>query len=137
MRFGDKVLLVLAALLGTACGPRDLSVRLWTGDLEFQIVSDPLPPRAREPVRYKVVVKDLKTKQPIESGRGQIFATSRDGVNSYSPLEKGEELGTYYTTMYFVTAGEWAMAIRFQRDSTKPLQRLDWMQEIFPARGEK
>jgi hypothetical protein len=57
-------------------------------------------------------------------------------VNAYDPLVKGPELGTYYATMQFVTAGPWAVAIRFQRDSTKQLQTMDWMQEIFPARGE-
>ena len=38
--------------------------------------------------------------------------------------------------MHFITAGQWAMAVRFQRDTTRPLERVDWMQQIFPARGE-
>ena len=69
-------------------------------------------------------------------GRGQIFATSQDGIDAYDPLVKGQELGTYYATMQFITAGQWAVAIRFQRDSTRKLERMDWMQEVFPARGE-
>jgi hypothetical protein len=129
------------ALLGVVwllagCGPRDLSLRLRTEDMKFQVLSEPLPPRAREPVRYKVVVHDTETGEPIEAGRGQIYSTSRDGVNAYAPLEKGEELGTYYATLQFITAGEWAMAIRFQRDTTMPLRTMDWMQEIYPARPE-
>ena len=96
------------------------------------------PPRARElgGNRYRVIVRDRETKQPIEGGQGQIFATSRDGLDSYAPLEKGEELGTYYATLHFITAGEWAMGLHFRRDSTQRLERLDWMQEVFPARAE-
>jgi hypothetical protein len=82
-------------------------------------------------------VSDKETGEPIESGQGQIFATSSDGIDVFDPLVKGPELGTYYATMHFITAGQWAVAIRFQRDSTKKLERMDWMQEIFPARGER
>jgi hypothetical protein len=130
--------LILAATIVTACksGPRDLSMPFLTADMELRVLADPLPPRAREPIRYKVVVRDKETGEPIETGRGQIFATSQDGVDSYDPLVKGEELGTYYATMHYITSGQWAVAIRFQRDSTKPLERMDWMQEVFPARGE-
>jgi hypothetical protein len=130
--------LVVAALTASGCqsGPRDLSMRLLTEDMELRVLSDPVPPRAREPARYKVVVRDRETGEPIETGRGQIFATSQDQVDVYDPLVKGPELGTYYATMHFITSGQWAVAIRFQRDSTKPLERMDWMQEVFPARGE-
>ncbi len=129
---------VFALILLGACqgGGPDLAVRQWTEDMSFVISSDPVPPRAREPVKYKVVVRDSDTGQPIETGEGQIFASSRDGVNTYDSLIKGDELGTYYGTMRYVTAGEWAVAIRFRRDSTKKLERMDWMQEVFPAKGE-
>ena len=125
-------------LMSVACqsGPRDLSMKLMTENIELHILPDPVPPYAREPIKYKVVVRDRETGEPIEAGRGQIFATSEDGINAYDPLVKGEELGTYYATMHFITAGQWAMAVRFQRDTTRPLERVDWMQQIFPARGE-
>jgi hypothetical protein len=128
----------MVAILAAACrsGPRDLSMQLMTEDMQLRVLPDPVPPRAREGVRYKVVVTDRETGEPIESGQGQIFATSQDGIDAYDPLVKGPELGTYYATMHFITAGQWAMAIRFQRDSTKKLERMDWMQEVFPARGE-
>jgi hypothetical protein len=129
----------MAALLVAvaACDPRprDVSMRLLSEDMVFRISTDPTPPRAREPIRYKVVVRDRETGQPIEGGRGQVFATSRDGVDVYDPLLPGEELGTYYATMNFITAGEWAVAIRFQRDSTKKLERMDWMQEVFAEKN--
>lgn len=130
---------VLVAVLAAACrpAPRDLSMKFLTEDMELRVLPDPVPPRAREPVRYKVVVSDKETGEPIEGGQGQIFATSQDGIDVYDPLVKGPELGTYYATMNFITAGQWAVAVRFQRDSTKKLERMDWMQEVFPARGEK
>lgn len=139
MRLATRSLLILAiVVVAGACqsAPRDFSMRLFTEDMELRVLPDPMPPRAREPVRYKVVVQDRKTGEPIEYGRGQIYATSVDRVNSYDPLVKGQELGTYYATMHFVTAGQWAVAIRFQRDSTRRLETMDWMQEIAPARGE-
>ena len=129
---------MMVAVVAAACrpGPRDLSMKLMTEDMELRVLPDPVPPRAREPVRYKVVVSDRETGEPIEAGQGQIFATSQDGVDAYDPLVKGPELGTYYATMHFITSGQWAVAIRFQRDSTRKLERMDWMQEVFPARGE-
>ena len=129
---------LLVAVVAAACqqGPRDLSMSFLTEDMELRVLPDPVPPRAREAIRYKVVVRDKETGEPIETGTGQIFATSQDGIDAYDPLVKGPELGTYYATMHFITAGQWAVAIRFQRDSTKKLERMDWMQEVFPARGE-
>lgn len=131
------VTLVLVALASCKAPPRDLSMKLLTEDMELRVLPDPVPPRAREPIKYTVVVRDRKTGEPIETGRGQIFATSASDVDVYDPLVKGPELGTYYATMNFITSGQWAVAIRFQRDSTKKLERMDWMQEVFPARGEK
>ena len=138
IRFQRWATMLLALVVATACrpGPRDLSMKLMTEDMELRVLPDPVPPRAREAVRYKVVVTDRETGEPIETGLGQIFATSQDGIDAYDPLVKGPELGTYYATMHFITAGQWAVAIRFQRDSTKKLERMDWMQEVFPARGE-
>jgi hypothetical protein len=128
----------VALVLATACrpGPRDLSMKLLTEDMELRVLPDPVPPRAREPIKYKVVVSDRETGAPVETGVGQIFATSADGIDAYDPLVKGPELGTYDATIHFITSGQWAVAIRFARDSTKKLERMDWMQEVFPARGE-
>ena len=129
--------LMACALLAT-CTPEkpDLSIRLESDDMVFRVLPDPVPPRARETIKYKVVVRDSKTGQPIEAGQGRIFATSADRVNTYDALLPGQELGTYYGNVSFITSGEWAVAIQFRRDSTKNLQRVDWMQEVLPARGE-
>ena len=140
MRFARRWHFVfVVAVFAAACQPRprDLSMQLLTEDMELRVLPDPVPPRAREPVRYKVIVRDRETGEPIETGVGQIFATSESQVDAYDPLVKGPELGTYYATMHFITSGQWAVAIRFARDSTKKLERMDWMQEVFPARGEK
>ncbi|MEP7347340.1 MAG: hypothetical protein ABI877_18865, partial [Gemmatimonadaceae bacterium] len=126
----------IAAL--AACGPseQDLSIRQWTEDMAFRINSDPVPPRAREKVVYKVQVRDSKTGEPVEGGEGRIFASSRDGASAWDSLIKGEELGTYYATVKYITAGEWAVALQFRRDSTRKLERMDWMQQVFAARDE-
>ncbi len=135
-------LIRLVAVLGVAtlaaCGPteQDLSIRLWTEDMAFRIYADPVPPHARETTRYRIQVRNRKTGEPVEGGEGRIFASTRDGASTWDGLAKGEELGTYYGNLKYVTAGEWAVALQFRRDSTRKLERMDWMQEVFAARGE-
>jgi hypothetical protein len=134
-----RLVAVLCVMVLASCGPtqQDLSIRQWTDDMAFRIISDPVPPHARENVRYKIQVRDSKTGEPVEGGQGRIFASTRDGASTWDGLAKGEELGTYYGTLKYVTAGEWAVALQFRRDSTRKLQRMDWMQEVFAARGEQ
>ena len=67
---------------------------------------------------------------PIENGEGRIFATSRDAVNVWDGLAAGPEVGVYYGTLNFITAGDWALAVQFRRDSTQRLERVDWMQDV-------
>lgn len=128
-------LIPLCLLLVAACGPSQKStdLRQWTDDLTFRISTDPMPPRARERIAFKVVVQDKESRQPIEKGEGRLFATSRDGKNSWDILEAGPEPGTYTATLSFLTAGDWAVAIQFRRDSTQKLERVDWMQTVKPA----
>ncbi len=130
--------LLLGALLGVvACGPPQGSatdMRIWTDDFQMRISTDPSPPTAREAVIYKVVVRDKKTGEPIEQGEGRVFATSRDGANTWDSLEPTAESGAYTAKLRFITAGDWAVAIQFRRDSTSRLQRQDWMQTIHNER---
>jgi hypothetical protein len=127
-----------AAALWTAAActpPADRNVlRARTDSLLFEISSNPSPPHARERTRYRVVVRDKDSRQPIEGWEGQIFASTRDGANIYDPLLPGQELGTYYGTLNYVIAGEWAVAIRIRRDSTSQFQRVDWMQDVLAER---
>ena len=127
-------LFLLLTLVGTAaCGSstkRTPGISLISESFIIRVTSEPLPPRARERNLYKVVVLDRKTNQPIENGQGRIFATSRDAVNIYDGLENGPEVGTYYSHLNFITAGDWAVAVQFRRDSTQRLERVDWMQDV-------
>ena len=130
------VALAAAALLAaTACTAteRNTDVRHWTDDLAVRISVTPMPPKALERNTYKIVVRDKKSGQPIDTGEGRIFATSRDGANTDDGLAKGKEVGTYYGTLFYVTSGDWAIALQFRRDTANrntPLQRMDWIQTV-------
>lgn len=104
------------------------------GDLRLTICASPSPPFAREKTQYRAIIRDKDSGEPIENGEGQIYASSRDGVNRYDALIQGAELGTYYGELNFLTAGTWGVAVRFRRDSTKPLHTFDWQQDVRPAR---
>ena len=134
MRLG----LAVGLLAALACGPRTPrahELRLLSATYAFTIIADPSPPHAREAILYKVVVRDRKTRQPIETGEGQIFANDSLLGRSWDGFRKGAELGTYYGKMNYVTSGPWAVAIRFRRDSLHPLERVDWMQDVYNERN--
>ena len=130
--------LALAALALTSCEqkPRALENRQWSDTFAFRITVNPSPPRAIEDAMYKVVVQDKKTGEPIETGEGRIFATSRDGANTDDGLAKGKEVGTYYGRLFFPTTGDWAVALQFRRDSTGRLERVDWVQSVNNPSGQ-
>ena len=130
---------VFAVVASAACNSttkRTPGISLISESFTMRITSDPLPPHARERNLYKVVVLDRKTNQPIENGEGRIFATSRDAVNIWDGLTPGPEVGTYYANLNFITAGDWAVAVQFRRDSTQRLERVDWMQDVRAEREE-
>jgi len=124
------------AALATACGPEGpRPLRAWTQSYEFNITADPSPPRAREPIRYSVVVLDRTTRRVIDGGEGQIFASSADRANTWDSFEPAQEAGTYTARLNYITAGDWRVSIRFRRDSTAPLERVDdWVQTVRGAR---
>ena len=132
-----RLLVPIAAVLVAACGPstgaRASDIR--GGEkMALRISFDPTPAYAREKIQYRVVVQDRESGQPIENGWGQVYATSRDGKNTYDNLVPGTQLGTYFGTLNFLTAGQWAVAVRFRRDSLSPMETVDWMQEIHAER---
>jgi len=110
----------------------------------FTIKPDDSPPHARQNILYTVQVFDSKTRQPIENGEGQLFAgkpidpDAPTGPQSktWDGLTYGPEIGTYHAKLNFVVAGTWAVAIRFRRDTLHPLERIDWMQDVFDERPE-
>lgn len=128
------VTVLTAAQCGPPPGPPP--ARFWTDDIAYQVSADPVPPHAREDVIFKVVVRDKSSGQPIENGEGRIYATSQDGSNVWDGLSPGPQAGTYYGKLHFVTSGGWAMGLQFRRDSTRPIQKLDWQQEVKAATGE-
>jgi hypothetical protein len=124
------------ALTGAAsCGPpRHPELRQGSQSYFFTISSDPIPPRAREDVIYRIQVKDKKTGQPIELGEGRIFANTAEGARTYDGFVKAPEVGTYSAKLNFVMSGQWAVGIQFHSDSTKPLEKTEWMQDVLPER---
>ena len=75
-------------------------------------------------------MRDKKTKEPIEKGEGQIFATNKDGINTFDSFTAAPESGTYTARLKFITAGDWALGLRFRRDSASKLERNDWRQSV-------
>ena len=131
MRFlAVSSLAAMVAVSGCGPGPRALENRQWSDSFAFRITVDPSPPRAIEDATYKIVVQDKKTGEPIETGEGRVFATSKDGANTDDGLAKGKEVGTYYGRLFFPTTGDWAVALQFRRDSTQRLERVDWVQAV-------
>jgi hypothetical protein len=129
----------LAAVVVAGCSANEhaLDNRQWSDSFAFRITVDPTPPRAIEDATYKIVVQDKKTGEPIETGQGRIFATSKDGANTDDGLQKGKEVGTYYGRLFYPTTGDWAIAMQFRRDSTSKLERVDWVQTVNNPAGQK
>jgi len=131
------VALATAALaLGCSREPRRLQSRYTSATYYFTVEADQLPPHAREGVRYKVLIRDRESRQPIETGEGQIYSSNADGAQTWDGLVKGPEVGTYYGTLNYVTSGTWAVAIRFRRDSTARLEKVEWMQDVLAERED-
>lgn len=123
-----------------ACGkPPRPALHLASKSYDFTIMPSDIPPHARESITYTVTVRDRKTDQPIDNGEGQIFANTRygkTGPSTWDGFAPGTGVGTYVGKLNFVVAGQWAMAIRFRRDSLHPLERVDWMQDVFNERPD-
>jgi len=127
--------LMAAALTSCGSNPKLLELRLWSDSYAFRVTVDPMPPKALEPIVYRVVVQDKKTGQPIETGEGRIFATSADRANTSDGFKKEKEVGTYSGRLFFATSGDWAAAIQFRREQNPrmPLERVDWIQTVLQA----
>ena len=131
MRFAFAAL----CLACMACGPHEKGeLRMISASYAFSIVPSESPPHARGNILYKVVIRDRDSRQPIESGEGQIYASNAEHSNTWDGFAKGAELGTYYGKLNFVTSGRWAVAIRFRRDSLHPLEKVEWTQDVFAER---
>jgi hypothetical protein len=125
---------LVAALAAAAasCGGDDRPdpLRQMSNSYSYTISPDDSPPHARQDIHYVIQIFDRKTRQPIDNGNGQLFASNNMGAKTWDGMTYGPEVGTYHAKLNFVVAGTWAVAIRFQRDSLRPLERIDWMQEV-------
>jgi len=127
----------VAAVVSCGGGAKVPELRQGTENYMFSITSDPIPPHAREPIIYTITVKDRKTGQPIETGEGRIFANTREGARTYDGFVKAPQVGVYSAKLNFVSAEQWAIGIQFHSDSTKPLEKTEWMQDVLPERSGK
>jgi hypothetical protein len=122
-------------VVGADCGPpRRPEIRQGSKSYLFNITSDPIPPHAREDVIYTVTVRDRESGQPIETGEGRIFANTLEGARTYDGFTKAPAIGAYTAKLRFVAAGQWAIGIQFHSDSTKPLEKTEWMQDVLQER---
>jgi hypothetical protein len=123
----------LVMLVGSvvACGDdKPPPLRQMSMSYSYVITPDDVPPHARQDIHFTIQIFDSKTRQPIEAGEGQLFASNNQGAKTWDALTYGPEIGTYRAKLNYVVAGTWAAAIRFRRDSLRPLERIDWMQMV-------
>lgn len=135
MRLGTMAM--VGAVLLAACGrsePRQREMRYYSKSYSFTIVPDQAPPHAREPILYKVYVRDRKSREPIQNGEGQIYSNNEEGASTWDGFTYGPQLGTYYGKLNYVTSGLWAVGLRFRRDSLHPLEKIEWMQDVLNER---
>jgi hypothetical protein len=135
MRSRSFLVAALAAAT-VSCGGDDRPdpLRQMSNSYSYIISPDDSPPHARQDIHYVIQILDRKTRQPIDNGNGQLFASNNMGAKTWDGMVYGPEVGTYHAKLNFVVAGTWAVAIRFQRDSIRPLERIDWMQEVHDER---
>jgi hypothetical protein len=129
----------LACMIGASCGmsetkPREL--HYITKTYAFTIIPSQAPPHAREPIDYKVFIRDRESREPIQNGEGQIYSSNKDGARTWDGLAYGPEVGTYRGKLNFVTSGVWQIAIRFRRDSLHRLETTEWTQDVLNERPD-
>jgi len=129
--------MVVAGAMSTGCDagrPPIRELRFRTDSFVIRVAPEVVPTRAWEPTYWRVVIHDRETGTPIQGGQGRIFGTNQDRKTVSNGLEETGEIGTYRSNLMFVTAGMWAMAIQFRRDSTQVLQKTqDWTQDVLAA----
>src|SRR6478672_9267292 len=130
---------LLAWAANCSISPRELQIRTFSEHFEYRVTSDPMPPRAREDVIYRVTVIDKENGQPVEGGEGRIFANNSVGTSTWDSFMAAPQVGTYTAKLRYVTAEQWAVGIEFRRETlpgTKIERATDWQQEVGAAREE-
>lgn len=132
---GVGAVLLTAALAG--CGrseARPREMHYLSPSYTFTVVPEQAPPHAREPILYKILIRDRDTREPIQNGEGQIYSNNAEGARTWDGFTYGPEVGTYYGKLNYVTAGVWAVGMRFRRDSLHRLESIEWMQDVLNER---
>jgi len=132
-----SVAILVACVVSASCGRSEARQREMyhiSKTYSFTITPSEAPPHARESIKYKVVVRDRDTREPIQNGEGQIYSNNREGARTWDGFAYGPEIGTYYGTLNYVTSGLWAVGLRFRRDSLHPLEKIEWMQDVLNER---
>jgi hypothetical protein len=132
--------LAAVVLVAAVCGqPQEAPKGMpgYTDHYAMRITSDPAPPRARQRTTFKIVVRDKETNEPISGGEGVLYGNTKDpNVKVWDTFVVGAEPGTYYANVNYIVATDWAMGLRFRKDSTQKLEQVDWMQSVNNASGE-
>ena len=121
---GTTAALLAGCVLAASCGrseAKQREIHYISKTYSFTIVPAEAPPHAREDITYKVFIRDRDTREPIQSGEGQIYSNNREGARTWDGCTYGPEVGTYYGRLHYVTAGLWAVGMRFRRESLHPL----------------
>ena len=141
VRTGTRRLIAVGAVVGiaalAACGrseARPREMHYISKSYAFTIVPEQAPPHAREPILYKILIRDRDTREPIQNGEGQIYSNNAEGARTWDGFTYGPEVGTYYGKLNYVTAGVWAVGMRFRRDSLHRLESIEWMQDVLNER---
>ena len=136
-RLSRLVCIAVLPVMAAACDAGSTPIgelRFRTDSFVVRVSPETKPTRALDNVVWRITVHDRTTGTPIQGGQGRIFATSKDQKSIANGFEETGELGTYHGTLMYVTAGMWAMALEFRRDSTQKLQRTeDWTQDILSS----
>ena len=136
---GVTAALLAACAIASGCGrseAKQFEMHYITKNYTFTITPSETQPHARDDITYKIFIRDRDTREPIQSGEGQIYANNREGARTWDGFSYGPEVGTYYGKLNFVTSGLWAVGFRFRRDSLHPLEKQEWMQEVLNERPD-
>ena len=134
---GVMAAIIAVCAISVSCGRSEAKLREMryiSKSYSFTITPAQSPPHAREPIIYKIFIRDRETREPIQNGEGQIYSNNRDGARTWDGFAYGPEVGMYYGTLNYVTSGVWAVGMRFRRDSLHPLEKIEWMQEVMDER---
>ena len=87
----SAVALAAVGVLVPACGGDNTPppLRQMSNTYSYTITPDDVPPHARQDIHFKIQIFDRKTRQPIENGIGQLFASNNMGAKTWDGMTYG------------------------------------------------